>query len=80
MVMLLFRGARVFSWARSKARGMGTEGQPPQSRPSRRDFIHDPETHPRVPSFSKGGEGKRYITEQEKRVAVTPSRGSCPGT
>lgn len=39
---------RRFSVGPGTAEGMGTEGQAPQSRPSRRDFIHDPETHPRV--------------------------------
>lgn len=64
---------RECCWARTTSQGAhrrtpgtGTEGQAPQTRPSRRDFIHDPE--PPTPSrcvpgsFSKGWEGRRYIT------------------
>nr|KAF7415578.1 hypothetical protein H0235_012170 [Vespula pensylvanica] len=45
--------------------GMSMEGQAPQARPSKRDFIHDPEAHPRLCASSRSCEGKRYIATRK---------------
>lgn len=56
----------ILSWAK-RVRAIGTEGQTPQSRPSRRDFIHDPETHPRVYPWVSPGAVRASDTLQAEK-------------